>query len=477
MKEINEIQINEIEIREEKENPFEWIEGLKIYQVFIDRFAGHKEMFTEDELRKDFLFGNIKALITKLDYIKSMNFNMIWLTPFYVNQPAGYHGYHTENYNHVDPRFAYGEKIEDKNVGNPFDPNDVNVETGADLILKEFVEECHKRDMKVMMDFVPNHCFKTHPFFIEAEKNINSKYRDWFYFIKNDDKKQSSNSYLSYLNIFSYLFPSKNKGEKLEEQKIQEEDNSNQEFRHLAFLNISDLPKLNLANKEVQEHLINSTKKFLRYGIDAVRVDHAVGPSVESLKAITSKIHEEFPNVPFIGEILPFGIADFSETILGASKETLEKLKYANLESLKVLDELNLSFVGALDGVLDFPFQFYVDLFVKGQITEEQCIKEIENHFKRYDNNKNFILLKNIDSHDQDRIMFRCKNNMLLFQKAMKLLYKDYIGRKDPLVVYYGTEDFMNQEKTIHGEPYGDFRCRQPMYFTRSWMNDFFKEK
>ena len=236
------------------------------------------------------------------------------------------------------------------------------------------------------------------------------------------------------------------------------------------------MPKLNLSNPEVQEHLINSTKKFLRYGIDAVRVDHAVGPSVESIKAITSKIHEEFPKVPFIGEILPFGLANDSETILGASKDILEKLNSPNTETLKVLDELNLSFAGALDGVLDFSFQYYVDLFVKGEITEEQCIKEIENHFKRYDKNENFILLKNIDSHDCDRIMFRCKNNMLLFQKAIKLLYKDYLGRKDPLVVYYGTEDFMNQEKTVYGEPCGDFRCRQPMYFGRAWMNDFFKE-
>lgn len=173
---------------------------------------------------------------------------------------------------------------------------------------------------------------------------------------------------------------------------------------------------------------------------------------------------------------MPFGLANDSETILGASKQTLEKLNSPNTETLKVLDELNLTFAGALDGVLDFSFQYYVDLFVKGELTEEQCIKEIENHFKRYGKNENFILLKNIDSHDSDRIMFRCKNNMLLFQKAIKLLYKDYLGRKDPIVVYYGTEDFMNQEKTIYGEPYGDFRCRQPMYFGRVWMNDFFKE-
>ena len=67
--------------------------------------------------------------------------------------------------------------------------------------------------------------------------------------------------------------------------------------------------------------------------------------------------------------------------------------------------------------------------------------------------------------------MFRCKNNMKLFQKAIELLYRDYSERNDHLVVYYGTEDFMNQEKTIQGEPYGDYICRQPMYFTNNWIN------
>ena len=198
---------------------------------------------------------------------------------------------------------------------------------------------------------------------------------------------------------------------------------------------------------------------------------------MESLKLIVSKIHEEYPNVPFIGEIVPFGCANHSETILGTTKEILEKLYEANSETLKVLDELYLNYIGILDGVLDFSFQYYVDLFVTGKINEEQCIKEIEEHFRRFENHKDFLMLKNIDSHDCDRIMFRCKNNVYLFQKAMKLLYKEYLGRKDPIVVYYGTEDFMTQEKTISGEPYGDFRCRQPMYFGRDWLDKFFKDK
>ena len=470
------------EKEEKEEKSYKWMEGAKIYQVFTDRFAGHKEKYTDDELKKNFLFGNIKALTTKLDYIKSMNFNMVWLTPFYVNQPAGYHGYHSENYNHVDPRFAYGEKIEDSNTGNVFDPNDVNVETGADLVLKEFIQECHKRDMKVMMDFVPNHSYETHPFFIDAKKDVNSKYRDWFYFIKNEKKEEKkeenkeNSSYFSIFNIFSYFFPSQNKEEdKKEEDKKDNNKKEEDTYRHLAFLCFSDLPKLNLDNPEVQDHLIKSTKKFLSYGIDAVRVDHAIGPKVESLKLIVSKIHEEFPNVPFIGEILPFGLACHSETILGTSKDVLEKLYEANPETLKVLDELYLKYTGILDGVLDFSFQYYVNLFVSGKLSEEECIKEIEKHFKRFENNKNFLLLKNIDSHDCDRIMFRCKNNVLLFQKAIKLLYKEYLGRKDPIVVYYGTEDFMTQEKTIEGEAYGDFRCRQPMYFGNAWINQFFK--
>ena len=457
------------------EDKYAWIRGAKIYQVFLDRFAGHKEVFTEDELRKGFLYGNMKALIEKLDYIKSLNFNMVWLTPFYVNQPNGYHGYHVENYNHVDPRFAYGEKILDNNKGDVFNPNDIKVETGADLVLKELVEECHKRDLKIMMDFVPNHVYMTHPFFKDAQNNENSKFRDWFFFVKNEKKEVKEEK--------------EEKGEKKEkdEEKLVEEDKNKEkeqtskddkeepEFTHLAFLDFLDLPKLNLKNKEVQHHLINSTIKFLKYGIDAVRIDHCVGPDPDALKDIITKIHESFPNVPFIGELLPFGISGHSKTILGASLEDLKKLDKVDLNSLKFLDELMLRYVGNLDGLLDFSFQYYVDLFVKGEIDEKKCNEEITEHFKRFAKAKNFILLKNIDSHDCDRIMFRCKNNYKLFQKAMELLYTNWENRNDPIVIYYGTEDFMNQEKTIQGEPYGDFRCRQPMYFTNNWINILFK--
>ena len=415
-----------------------WFEGAKIYQVFIDRFAGHKANYTEEELRKLFLYGNLKSLITKLDYIKSMNFDTIWITPFYVNQPEGYHGYHSENYNHVDPRFAYGENIEDSNVGDNFDPDDAKLETGADLVLKNFVKECHKRNLKVMMDFVANHCFSTHPLYQVAWENADSKYRNWFYIYPKDETHDSQ--------------------------------------WNLGFLDLGFLPKLNLSNPEVRKHLITSTEKFLGYGIDAVRIDHAIGPKPEDLKLIIDEIHKNYPNVPFIGEILPVGISYAAYSVFGTTEEILKKLDTVTLESLEVLDDLYLQYANVLDGILDFTFLYYVDFFVKGNITEEKCYELLEKHYKKFENTTDFFLLKNLDSHDEDRIMFRCTNNMSKFQKAMKMLYKKYLNNRDLPVIYYGTEDFMTQEKTIHGESYGDHRVRLPMQFGREWLTNFFKE-
>ena len=100
---------------------------------------------------------------------------MIWISPFFVNQPNGYHGYHPVNHNHVDPRFAYGEAIIDPEQGDLNKENDMELKTGADSILEELINEVHKRDMKIMMDMVPNHVHCTMPFYEQSYKDINNK--------------------------------------------------------------------------------------------------------------------------------------------------------------------------------------------------------------------------------------------------------------------------------------------------------------
>ena len=424
--------------RKSNNNSFKWLENAKIYQVLIDRFAGYNEKYTIENLKKNFIYGNLRALMTKLDYIKSLNFNMIWLSPFLVNQPNGYHGYHIINFNHVDPRFAFGEKPLDNDIGNAFDPNDIKIETSSDLLLKQFIGECHKRNIFVMMDIIPNHMHKEHPFFIDAFKNKNSKYRDWFYFIENP-----KNKYVPYL----------------------------------CFLSYGDLPKLNLDNEDCFKYVINSTKKFLSYGIDCLRVDHCIGPKLLTLKRFVDTIHKDYPDVPLIGECLTFGIENEYQSVFGVKKEYLQLTNKINLNSINYLDEIFLTYKNILDGVIDFSFQSLVGMFAEGKINEKECVKEIEKHFEKFENCDNFILIKCVDSHDTDRILFKCKNNINTFKKAMGLLYRKYNGRNDPLIFYYGTEDFMTQDKSINGEPYGDYQCRKPMEFCIQWMKTFFKEK
>ena len=424
--------------KKSKHTSFKWLENVKIYQILIDRYVGYKENYTAEDLKKKFIYGNLKSLMTKLDYIKSLNFNMIYLSPFYVNHENGYHGYHSINFNHVDPRFAFGENPIDNNVGNVFDPNDINVETSSDLFLKQFIGECHKKNLFVMMDFIPNHVHREHPFFIDALKNSNSKYRDWFYFIDNP-----KNKYVPYL----------------------------------CFLSFGELPKLNLDNEECFKYVINSVKKFLSYDIDALRIDHCIGPKVQTLKKMIDIIHKDYPDVPFIGECMTFGIEKDYQTIFGVKKEYLEYTSKITLNSTKYLDDIFLNYVNVLDGVIDFSFQIIVGMYAEGKITETECLKEIEKHFDKFDKYNNFFLIKNVDSHDTDRILFKCHNNISTFKKVMNLLFRKYNGRNDPLLFYYGTEDFMTQEKLIGDVPYGDYQCRKPMEFSMQWMKSFFKEK
>jgi glycosidase len=442
---------------------FSWIENRKIYQVFTDRFAGHKPTPQINDLKYNFIFGNLKALIKKLDYIKSLNFNMIWITPFFVNQPRGYHGYHVINFNHCDPRIAFGEHPEDYDVGDNFNPNDLDKITKSDKVVIELLEECHKRDIKVMIDFVPNHVYKTHPFFLDAQRNKDkSKYFKWFFFINEEEKRLLEKNKKFDLDCIKY-------DDKMNERR----------YLYLSFLNITDLPKLNLDNEECGTYIINVLKKWLKFGFDAVRIDHCIGPSMKYLRKLTTEIHKEFPNVPFIGECLPWGCVGSAYTTFSASYEKLLNTSTNSVENIANLDNLFLDFYGVLDGLFDFSFNGAIILFCEGKINEKEFMKIIEEHYERF-KNKEFILLKFLDNHDTNRVMFKCQDNIEKVKVAIDLLFRKYKGRCDPLIMYYGTEDFMTQDRDISSESYGDYRCRLPMKFKYElfeFVNKYFKEK
>lgn len=117
-------------------------EQERMYFIMVDRFVDgnpdNNEQVDKDD-PKAFHGGDIPGVIEKLDYIESLGFTSIWLTPVFENMPDGYHGYWIKDFYNIDPQFGSKED------------------------LQELVEEAHKRDMKVILDFVVNHVGPNHP--------------------------------------------------------------------------------------------------------------------------------------------------------------------------------------------------------------------------------------------------------------------------------------------------------------------------
>ncbi|MDX1806629.1 MAG: alpha-amylase family glycosyl hydrolase [Paenisporosarcina sp.] len=125
-----------------------------IYFIMVDRFNnGDKtndfKVNTED--LKEYNGGDFKGITDKLDYLKEMGFTAIWLTPVFDNEDKGYHGYWISDFYKTEEHFGTMEEF------------------------KTLVEEAHKRDMKVILDFVVNHVGPNHPWANDVEK------KDWFH--------------------------------------------------------------------------------------------------------------------------------------------------------------------------------------------------------------------------------------------------------------------------------------------------------
>lgn len=98
--------------------------------------------------------GDFNGITQKLDYLQNLGVNGIWLMP--IHPSPSYHGYDVLNYYAVNPEYG----------------------TLADF--KNLLAEAHKRNIKIIIDLVLNHTSSQHPFFADANQDINSPYRDWY---------------------------------------------------------------------------------------------------------------------------------------------------------------------------------------------------------------------------------------------------------------------------------------------------------
>src|SRR5918912_1371104 len=121
-----------------------WFNEVVLYEIFPRSFR---------DSNGDGI-GDLKGITQQLDYLKSLGVGALWLTPIFAS--PSYHGYDTSDYYKINPEFG----------------------SEADLI--DLVREAHKRNIRILLDYVVGHTSIQHPFFKDAFANPKSKYSDWY---------------------------------------------------------------------------------------------------------------------------------------------------------------------------------------------------------------------------------------------------------------------------------------------------------
>jgi len=191
--------------------PPAWAQDAIIYQIFADRFFSPSSDFPKIEAKPSLKSnGTLRGIIEKLDYIAELGANCIWLTPIFPS--PSYHGYDATSFFEINPRLGTKEDF------------------------KELVEQAHARDMRILIDFVPNHWSNQHPSFIEATQDRNSQYFNWYTFEHWPDQ-------------------------------------------YKCFFTSRGLPQINLRYAPARQHVLDAAKYWLEFGADGYRVDYCIGPT------------------------------------------------------------------------------------------------------------------------------------------------------------------------------------------------------
>ena len=199
--------------------PYFWWQRGIIYQVYPRSFKDHNG----DGI------GDLRGIRSKLDYLQWLGVDAIWISPIFPSPMADF-GYDVSNYTDVDPIFG----------------------TLADF--DALLADVHKRGMKLLLDYVPNHTSDQHPWFIESRSSRASAKRDWYIWRNPALDGGAPNNWLSCFGGSAWEY----------------DERTNQYYYH-AFLN--EQPDLNWRNPQVVEAMLDVLRFWLDRGVDGFRVD------------------------------------------------------------------------------------------------------------------------------------------------------------------------------------------------------------
>ncbi|MCK4258296.1 MAG: alpha-glucosidase [Halanaerobiales bacterium] len=194
-----------------------WKEGV-VYQIYPRSFY---------DSNGDGI-GDLQGIIQKLDYLKDLGVNIIWLSPVYKS-PNDDNGYDISDYCEIMDEFGTMEDME------------------------QLIAEMHKRDLKLIMDLVINHTSDEHLWFVESRSSIDNPYRDYYIWRKGKDGNPPNN-WGSWFGGSAWEYDSMT-------------------CEYYLHLFSKKQPDLNWENQKVRENVYSITKWWLDKGIDGFRMD------------------------------------------------------------------------------------------------------------------------------------------------------------------------------------------------------------
>ena len=197
----------------------QWYKEMSVYQIWPRSFCdGNGDGI-----------GDLKGVISKLDYIKSIGVDAIWFSPLYPSPNADY-GYDIADYKDISPDYGTLDEF------------------------KTLLDEAHKRGLKVIMDLVVNHTSDQHKWFLESKKGDDNPYHDYYFWRKGKKNGKEPNNWKSTFQGKAWEYC-----KELDEY-----------YLHVF---AKGQPDLNMDNPKVRQEVKDIMRFWLDMGVDGFRED------------------------------------------------------------------------------------------------------------------------------------------------------------------------------------------------------------
>ncbi len=384
-----------------------WYKEMSVYQIWPRSFCdGNGDGI-----------GDLKGVMSKLDYIKSLGVDAIWFSPLYTSPQHDY-GYDIADYKAINPEYGTLEEF------------------------KELLDAAHSKGLKIIMDLVINHTSNEHEWFKESKKGKDNPYHDYYFWRagKKSGGKKPPNNWLS-----TFAGPGWDYDEKLDEW-----------YLHLF---APEQPDLNMDNPKVREEIKDIIRFWLDMGVDGFRED------VITFISKREGLPTGFP-IPVACGMEHYKCGPNLFKYLNEFRAVTDNYDCMTVgEAPMMTPKIALKFIkeGASQ-TLNMMFHFQhmeADSFMVSWIPMPFSLKKLKNAYNRWQTklygiawNANYI-----ENHDQPRIISRYGSEKYRVESG-KMLATMYICQSGTAFIYQGQEIGMLNVKMDSVDEYTDTQVK-----------------